>query len=69
VIAVLRKIDPHRADILTRPRPEMEAHIRELAAGRIEPTPKPKPPGKTKTQKGPSEKPVRSGGIYKRSRL
>ena len=69
VIAILRKVDPHRADILTRPRPEMEAHIRELAAGRVEPTPKPKPPGKSKSPKGPSGKSARTGGIYERSRL
>ena len=66
VITVLRKLDPHRDDILTRTRTEMEAHIRELAAGRIQPTPKPK---KGKTDKGPSGRSTRVGGIYERSRL
>ena len=69
VIAVLRKVDPHRADILSSSRREMEAHIRELAAGRIDPAPKPKPPAKSKTPKGASGKSARTGGIYERSRL
>ena len=37
VIAILRKVDPHRSAILKRPRAEMEAHIRDLATGRLEP--------------------------------
>src|SRR5262245_19357355 len=44
VIAVLRKVDPHRSDIFNRSRFEMESHIRDLAAGRMEPAQKPKPP-------------------------
>lgn len=72
VIAVLRKVDPHRADILTRSRHEMEAHIRELAAGRIAPAEKPKPPKPPKKPKAPkaaSGKSARNGGVYERSRL
>lgn len=69
VIAVLRKVDPHRADILSSSRPQMEAHIRELAAGRVVPAPKPKPPAKSKTPKVSSGKSARTGGIYERSRL
>jgi len=69
VIAVLRKVDPHRIDLLIRPRPEMEAHIRELAAGRIDPVEKPKPVKKAKAPKAASGKPVRNGGVFERSRL
>ncbi len=69
LIAVLRKVDPHRADILTRPRSEMEAHIRELASGRVDPAQKPKPPSKPKTPKRSSAKSARTGGVYERSRL
>jgi len=69
VIAVLRKLDPHRAELLTRTRAEIEAHIRELAAGRLQPAPKPGSPKKTKTDKGPSGKSARTGGVYERSRL
>jgi hypothetical protein len=39
VIGVLRKVDPHRVDILKLSRSEMEAHIRDVAGGRIEPAP------------------------------
>jgi hypothetical protein len=66
VIAVLRKIDPFSEDIFRRTRSEMEAHIQGLAAGRIQPTARPR---KTKSDKGPSGKPVRIGGVYERSRL
>ena len=70
VIAVLRKVDPHRADILRSSRSDMEAHIRELAAGRIQPAARPKAPAKSKTQKKEaSGKSARNGGIYERSRL
>jgi hypothetical protein len=69
VIAVLRKVDPNRAEILSSSRSEMEAHIRELAAGRIQPAAKPKAPPKGRTQKGSSKKVARNGGIYERSRL
>jgi hypothetical protein len=69
VIAVLRKVDPHRADILARPRPEMEAHIRDLAAGRLGPAEKPKAPKRPKAPKAATGKSVRNGGVYERSRL
>jgi hypothetical protein len=67
VIAILRKLDPHRAEILARPRSEMEDHIRSLASGRLEPAGKPKPPKNVKSPK--AAKPVRNGGVYERSRL
>jgi hypothetical protein len=66
VIAILRKLDPHRHELFARTRMEMEAHIRDLAAGRVQPAPKPK---RAKTDKGPSGKPARVGGLYERSRL
>jgi hypothetical protein len=69
VIAVLRKVDPHRADILRSSRSNMEAHIRELAAGRMLPAAKPKAPAKSKAQKQASGKSVRNGGVYERSRF
>jgi hypothetical protein len=69
VIAVLRRVDPHRADMLARSRPEMEVHIRELAAGRLNPAEKPKPVKKPKAPKAASGKPIRNGGVYERSRL
>jgi hypothetical protein len=69
VIGVLRKVDPHKVNILTRPRAEMEAHIRELAAGRIAPAEKPQAPKKPKAPKAASGKSARNGGVYERSRL
>jgi hypothetical protein len=69
VIAILRRVDPHRAEILARTRSEMEAHIRELASGRLEPAEKPKPPKKAKAPKAASGKSARNGGVYERSRL
>ncbi len=66
VIAVLRKLDPFREEFLTRSRGEMELHIRELASGRIQPAPRPK---KKKSDRGPSGKSTRTGGVYERSRL
>ncbi|MFZ1105369.1 MAG: hypothetical protein WAN86_21370, partial [Hyphomicrobiaceae bacterium] len=75
VIGVLRKVDPHKGDILNRPRPEMEAHIKDLATSRIEPAQRPRPPrkprtpSKPKTPKQSSAKPARTGGVYERSRL
>lgn len=75
VSAILRKVDAHKEDILNRPRPEMEAHLRDLAAGRIGPAPRPKPPSKpkapskSKTPKEPSTKAARTGGVYERSRI
>jgi hypothetical protein len=68
VIAVLRKVDPHRTDMLSRTRREIEAHIGELAAGRIDPAKKPKPANKPKAPKGAPGK-RRNGGVYERSRI
>jgi hypothetical protein len=41
-IEILRKVDPHSQDILTRSKSEMITHLEDLASGRREPTPKPK---------------------------
>jgi hypothetical protein len=74
LISVLRKVDPHRGDILNRPRPDMETHLRDLAAGRVGPAQKPKPsskpktPSKPKTTKESSTKSAQTDGIYERSR-
>jgi hypothetical protein len=65
---VLRKVDPHRGDILNRPRLDMEAHLRDLAAGRVGPAQKPKSPSKPKTPKESSTKSAQTDGIYERSR-
>lgn len=69
VIAVVRKLDPHGTEVLKRTREGLEAHIRDLASGRVEPTAKPKPIRKPKADKGPSGKSAKLGGIYERSRL
>jgi hypothetical protein len=75
VITVLSKVDPHSGDILNRPRPEMEAHIRNLAAGRVapakrlKPPSRPKSPRRSKTPKESSPEPAQVGGVYERSRI
>jgi hypothetical protein len=74
VMAVLGKVDPYRGDILSRPREEKEAHIRELATRRSDPFQKPKSapksttPRKSKAPKETSTKSARNGGVYERAR-
>ena len=65
VIGVVRKLDPHRPEVLRRPRPELIAHLRALAEGRVEPAPKPKAP---RPVKKPVSKKSAKGGILSQSR-
>ncbi|MDX2259547.1 MAG: hypothetical protein NW205_11600 [Hyphomicrobiaceae bacterium] len=66
VIAVVRKLDPHCIEVLSRPRDEMLAHIRALASGAREAAGKPKPPKKAKAQS--KSKPRKPGGILANAR-
>ena len=66
VIAVVRKLDPRCIEVLSRPRPELVAHIRALASGAMKPTGKPKPQKKPKVP-SPS-KPRKPGGVLANAR-
>ena len=65
VIGAMRKLDPHRDELLRRPRSELIAHLRALAEGRAEPAPKPKAP---KPAKKTNPKKTGKGGILSQSR-
>lgn len=66
VIGVVRKLDPHRPEVLRRPRPELIAHLRALAEGRAEPAPKPKAPRPAAKKAIPKK--TAKGGILSQSR-
>jgi hypothetical protein len=66
LIAIVRKLDPHRAGLLTRSGTELVAHLDRLAAGDLEPAPKPQKP--KPTRKRSSQAAPKSGGVLARSR-
>lgn len=65
-IAIARKLDPHRPDLMRRSRAAMIEHIVELAAGSIEPASKQKAQPKPKKVKS---QPAVTGGVAEHSRL
>jgi hypothetical protein len=67
IIGVVRKLDPNRVDILSRPRDELLAHIRSIAAGTVLPADKPKPPKKTAASKAPARA-RKPGGVLANAR-
>jgi len=65
-IAVVRKLDPHRPDVMRRSHAEMIEHIVELATLRVEPAGKPKAAAKSKKAKSQA---LSVGGVAERTRL
>jgi len=66
VIAAVRKLDPHRTEILSRSRSELVAHLHALAKGTVEPTPKPRPARRPRASN--SARTRRGGGVLSQSR-
>lgn len=72
VIAIVRKLDPHRTELLTHSRAALMAHVRALAEQQITPAldpkkvkvPKPTPLSKQKAAKKQEKK----GGVLERAR-
>jgi hypothetical protein len=66
LIAAVRKLDPHNVELLHRGRPELIAHLRDLAAGRVQPAAKPRT---TKAKSSTAAKKTSSKeGVLSRSR-